>query len=95
MPCLDPDGPSYEISELHEKLNTTTRLLCAVLETMERRGVAIPSGALEWWEDHKRKDAKRRAEEEDDAEMERTRKKILSRLTEKERRALGISNANS
>ena len=42
----------------------------------------------EWWEDHKERDAERRAEEA--RQLERRRQEILARLTEEEREILGL-----
>lgn len=94
MPCFYTGSAEGDarllVEEANSKLTMVTQLLCAVLETMEKRGQVIPQGALEWWKEHKKIDAKRRADEEADKDRKRQREIALTKLTKQERRALGI-----
>ncbi len=104
MPCRDwvADEEDRQVArEEHEILETG---MCAVLTVLENSNqfedmmatidwdeAGISRWKLEkWWEDHKKKDAKRRAEAEKAARASELRKKALSKLSYEEKKALGL-----
>lgn len=60
MPCYDPPG-TYDgnASELKQRLNQLTDLMCMLLRSLEKQGVDLPVQVSEWWKRHKRWDDKR------------------------------------
>jgi len=101
MPCRDEGEPIYvDNPELKKKLDKVTRLLCSTMKELEAQGMwwtikSIESGELkEWWEKHKKADAKREAKEvaklEEKKRKEKLRKEALSKLTAEEKKALKL-----
>ena len=72
MPCLDPYAPYDTIAAQQRQLDLVTRLLCAWCTHPEQ----MPREVKEWWLQHQRNDARRKAEE---AAMRLARKKRLIR----------------
>lgn len=78
MPCMDYDArpgqmksnvTNYkeEIERLKARNDQLAQMLCVVLSKWETDalvvGAVLPDDVLNWWTDHKEKDAARRAEE--------------------------------
>jgi hypothetical protein len=54
MPCYDHLGEEQS----RKDRDTITRLACEYLTLLEKSNQPIPDYAREWWESHKRADAK-------------------------------------
>ena len=96
MPCIDPGADGRERTELRDKVDNLTAMLCAVCEQLTGHvGVFIvdPHAKL-WWERHVRQDAERRkAEAKVTAEADHLRQirtDALAKLSPEQRRALGF-----
>lgn len=96
------NGPSYTETRLKEQCDRLARIACKAMTALEKDGHAdfllIKDDEVRtWWEQHKEADRKR-MEEEARKKAERAEKKrlkqikaeLLERLTEDERKALGI-----
>lgn len=98
MPCSDGlnDSTSYrqEISDLQSRNDMLARGLCSILKQMETRKLLFPftisNEIKKWWKEHKKIDKQR--EKALLARMEDHRKRVsaLSKLTEEEKKLLGI-----
>ena len=100
MPC---EGGS-ESAECLEDRRNVPRLLCGIFSVLDVLGIrnalldqvdwkeaGIDRGWAErWWTEHKLQDDARRLAEEKRRADERARKRILAKLTVKERRLLGL-----
>lgn len=68
MPCRYY-GPGEEEAIIRAECDKVTRLLCTTMTEIQnegalhRPGLCLPQEVLDWWEDHKAKDAKRKAAE--------------------------------
>lgn len=104
MPCRDDFPPSAdEIRAENRRRSLPPAVLCAILTVLENEGrlpefldklnwkeSGVARGELiEWWKEHKREDAIRRAREEAVARREELKQKALSKLTPAEREVLG------
>lgn len=86
---FDHEHPSYYGHVA--SLDADTARLCDWCQThaddLERMSLELRL----WWQRHERADAKRRANEEHEAERRRTADAALRKLTTEERKALGLS----
>ena len=104
MPCTD-GGPSY-IEEYYEAGVKFEAILCGILTSVEKSGRQVSSvfndidwkeagvkrsWAENWWVEHKEEDAERRIREAEEAAREAARISALSKLTNAEKKALGLS----
>jgi len=94
MPCLS--GPS-EAELWHEerlKNDRVTALLCALCQRIEEgpssKVINEDPALVAWWQEHKRLDAERKAQEARDFRRKRVAEEARSKLTREERIALGI-----
>jgi hypothetical protein len=108
MPCSDYRPTAEEeyddnLREARQRANHVTRLLCSVLQELERRDlVGMVNGEVYgWWVYHKKEDEARLAREAKRQErqarreaaqqkQEAERQAVLAKLTPEERKALGI-----
>jgi hypothetical protein len=106
MPCRDYDSDAEYFQqrerELKTKLDLVTRVACKAMTELERYGVAAAILLRDrevdsWWHRHKELDrAERKKEEEKRKKAEEKKrlaaikKEVLSRLTDDEKKALGI-----
>lgn len=76
-----------------------TRMLCTACKNMSEKlkdklmydgRNRMARKLADWWENHQRQDTKREARERKKAEFNRIRKKALTKLSAKERKALGL-----
>lgn len=66
--------------------------LCSKLKKIKKDDITKYSLELQmWWRDHQEADKKRIRQEKEKKEQEKIRKQALSKLTQKERDALGLS----
>lgn len=72
------------------KLDTITRLACTFCKSSEQEGKPIPEYARGWWTKHKAWDVAREKEETATQKRQDTRRAARAKLTEEERRALGV-----
>lgn len=104
MPCSD-GGPVYSNGgensieyridpETKKRLDKATRLLCYSLRNMNkihREGLLSNNLELKsWWSNHQEEDKIRKVKEKKQKELKIAKNKALSKLTEKERKLLGL-----
>jgi hypothetical protein len=89
MPCTCDGYPEPEPDTHNGPL---AEALCKVLQEHEKRGEmgCFDKPTLEWWEEHKRRDAARVAEDLRRATKARKKAEALAKLTPYERRLLGL-----
>lgn len=105
MPCRDGgayDSPEYQRKLDKEKIAFLEASLCASLTALQKfswspfdridyEEAGIKKEKLMWWWlNHKREDAARRKKEEKEKEKQDLKVSALSKLTEEERKALGL-----
>ena len=115
MPCSDggPDndaaygGRSYssieykDNPEIKKRLDRVTRLLCALIRSIEiQRGYIeaktlmdrseYPEELISWWKTHQREDAKRIAKEVQKKKDKLMKQQALNKLSKEERKLLGL-----
>lgn len=99
------DGPTYvevESQELKDRADMLARIACKAMTELERNEIAEilllkDEEVREWWAQHKeddrqeqervRKEAEKKAAEK---ELKRKKRELLARLTDEEKRILGI-----
>lgn len=106
MPCRTYDDdhfPRVDPKEL-DRLRNTEALLCGISTVLEARdsletvlklvdwkAVGMTKNQfIQWWEDHKAKDAARRDREQIEAERKAAKARAVAKLTSEERVLLGI-----
>jgi len=93
MPCTYY-SPSEERDIASAALNDATRLLCQACGILESNKIALPTELAAWWKDHQERDKARIKAENallaKQKEEAKVKKQALSKLTEAEKKALGI-----
>lgn len=93
MPCttgMESYQPDYEARRENERL---TRVACDIMRAMEHAGVDLAGFSKEtqdWWASHKAADERREQAARQQEEREAHRAVALSKLTDAEKRALGL-----
>ena len=88
MPCRDPwDDMGRTV---YVDRPETVQKLCSALAKLEQYGVKVPDNCVLWWEAHKKEDLARIEAEKARLSKEKKRKAILSKLSEEERKLLGL-----
>lgn len=88
MPCMSyDDRPDYSDWEWKNKTNKLARIACKAMTELVEQGKADflilrDDEVREWWEQHQEADRK--------AREERVRKEALSKLTDEEKKILGL-----
>lgn len=106
MPCRDYEisynSPSYTETRLKEQCDRLARIACKAMTALEADGHADflllkDDEVREWWLQHKEADrirqeeeARKRAEAAEKKRLKKLKKELLDRLTEDEKKALGI-----
>lgn len=92
MPCSDGGYTTGEPALSMKRVDRLSNLLCEACKLLDKSpGTGAMSKALaKWWRQHQKRDAERVAREKEVESQERLRKKILKKLTPKERKALGV-----
>ena len=106
MACSDwGSHDAYENTQLSRKVNHLTAMLCAVCQILEEKKIKFPKDVelavrngdeplkLDvgyWWEHHKELDKMRKNEMAKQEQVKLDKKAALSKLTNKEKRLLGI-----
>lgn len=95
MPCRDyNDDWGITNQRTQERLDNVTRLLCAVLQSTDKRGITTQlyniEGLEDWWEDHKHRDKIRKQAEAKQRKQEQLKENALGKLTKEEKEALGL-----
>ncbi len=97
MPCSDGSQPVHISQnetiisrEAEADRHLTARLACEYLTKLDAAGEPIPQWAKVWWNKHQAHDRVRVAEEKRQAELQRLRDSALSKLSAKEKAALGL-----
>lgn len=88
---FDHDRPHGDMYGDIKNLNSDTARLCSFLKTNSERNVKNFSLELQiWWRDHKKADEKREQQEKQSKEKLKLIQSAKSKLTKKEREALGL-----
>ena len=97
MPCSDGNygGTVYvDNPETMKRLDKVTRLLCGLCKTLTQSGLSKHIEAdrelFKWWFDHQEVDRRRKEAEEKEAEKNRKLRVALDKLTDEEKKLLGI-----
>jgi len=94
MPCRDYDYDAMRASENKRRLDTMAAQLCRAMKLIEETGnirnAGITPNMRKWWEEHKQCDRDRRKEEKRKRAAKMRRKRALRKLTEADKRALGV-----
>ena len=96
MPCRTNDGPAdFRIYEDHFRHNgAAAELLCSLMKNIEAKKlenqIPVPTNVTLWWKVHKIRDKEKARAETRAKEVKETREKALSKLTLKEKCALGL-----
>ena len=97
MPCSDGGCDAEDRRETQDRLDKVTRLLCSLLETVDKNGngdLILDAGnsfeLADWWKEHQEKDRKRIAEERREEARIRKKKNALKKLTQEERNLLNL-----
>lgn len=105
MPCYDDrDNDRSQMAKLQVRNEKLTSMLCMVLSTLEDENelghflelfnyneAGIPRKYLvDWWEQHKEDDRRRKEYERAQRELQDKKKAALDKLTPEERHLLGI-----
>lgn len=89
MPCRDWDDAD-RIVEVFRDRPETVRQLCDALRTLEQNNITVPKSCEAWWKAHKKEDALRIAAEKAKLERAAKKKAILSKLSDEEKKILGL-----
>ena len=92
MPCYDErSSPGYIYKENREKIDKLTRMLCTVLSSLPSTQVkSLNKEINDWWAKHQEWDRRRLATEAEARRKEELKRRAKAKLTEQERKALGI-----
>jgi hypothetical protein len=95
MPCYATGSAAGDAAlserEAREEATRLARLLCLACESSERRNHPLPALVAQWWREHKKIDAERRARELERDRQEQLVASAKSKLTSAERAALGLT----
>lgn len=92
----------YKIQDLQKQNDRLARIACTTLTYLENIGadadlLKSDKEVSDWWKKHKIADAKAKADEEkklaeeaEKARLKKLRAEVISRLTDEEKKALGI-----
>lgn len=84
---------------VRDNLDENTRFLCSTIKGMKKWQLdkivydghnKTARDLADWWEDHQERDRAREKEEEEKARVRRVRKNALAKLTDEERKVLGV-----
>jgi hypothetical protein len=93
MPCRDYES-DRGCSDIKERLDSRTKMLCSVLTKAEQAGVLhklkLTPNEKTWWVEHQMEDAAERKRLLKLAIVEGKRKAALEKLTPDERKLLGL-----
>ena len=94
MPCRGggPAYESYENPETKRRLDLATRVACEVLRGHSGHYIqtSLSKETRDWWAKHQAEAARREAAERAKQEKEKARAAALSKLSEAERKLLGL-----
>ena len=96
MPCMSyDDRPDYSDREWKNKTDKLARIACKAMTELVKSGKAdflliADDEVREWWDAHQEADRKAREERERKEREKRIRKEALSKLSDEEKKVLGI-----
>lgn len=96
MPCRSyDDDPGYSERQWKEKTDILARIACKAMTELTEQGKADflilrDDEVREWWEKHQEADRKAREARERKEYEARVRKEALAKLSDEERKILGI-----
>ena len=81
-----------QAEEANKELTHITDLLCSACEKLESTDKLnlLPPRVVKWWQNHKKIDQERLKQEIREMNLRKTRKRVISKLTPREKEALGI-----
>lgn len=90
MPCYS-EYPSERDTRQSSEIDKLTRMLCSTLRLLDHRQVEMLNPETKrWWNKHQAWDKKRLAREAEAAKRLEAKKRGLKKLTDYERKALGL-----
>ena len=101
MPCTSyDDRPDYSERDWKNKTDRLARIACKALQALEDAGkedflLLQDDEVREWWEAHKIADRRAQEARAEKARIAQVRRAALAKLTDEERRALGIKQIKS
>lgn len=96
MPCMSyDDRPDYSAREWKSKTDKLARIACKAMTELVEQGKADfllikDDEVREWWDQHQEADRKAREAREKKEHEKRIRKEALAKLTDEEKKILGI-----
>lgn len=96
MPCMSyDDRPDYSAREWKNKTDKLARIACKAMEELVKSGKADfllikDDEVREWWDQHQEADRKAREAREQKERDARVRREALAKLTDEEKKILGI-----
>jgi len=96
MPCRSyEDEDNHEVERLRKQVDKLARIACKAMDTLEKEGkedflLLKDDEVRTWWSAHKIADAKAAAEKAEKARVAKVKREALSKLSDEERRVLGI-----
>ena len=93
MPCHDYGQEEIYQKERTKKIHKLTRMLCETCDCLEDEGLFFGNVSEEldmWWEQHKEEDSTRKIFEARESKLLAARKKALAKISEKDRKLLGL-----
>jgi hypothetical protein len=97
MPCFDQSSETEKYAELKKRWthnSDVADLLCKTMKIVEksfpRVAGSLPMDVIEWWTEHKKRDARRHAAEEEQKDIELRRRKALEKLTPADKEVLNL-----
>lgn len=98
MPCSDGGCDNNHVTELGQRLDKVTRLLCGLCKVINEAGkVGINEAVFEWmpeldawWKNHQTEDRIRLEREREERKEKQDTERALAKLSPRERRLLGI-----
>lgn len=96
MPCMSyDDDPGYNVQQWKDKTDKLARIACKAMSELVEQGKADflilrDEEVREWWEAHQEADRKARERRERKEREAQVRKEALAKLTDEEKKLLGI-----
>ena len=97
MPCRDWGSSGISYYEDTSRVDKLARIACELARAYEKRvgpirdtNADLSRETRDWWQTHKRQDEIRARREQEERARKQERKKILTKLTPAERKAIGV-----
>lgn len=90
MPCNDAGMDDYYRREREDKMRVLAKVACAALQYLDDHKIPVPPECAAWWEAHKEADTLRNTQIVEALMREDARVAARNKLTDVERKILGI-----